>query len=431
MYLSQLLGAPVENQQSERQGKIVDVLAATEQVGSSAATYPFAALVADDQDRRWRVPIRALEQHDTGWRVLQPLTEFVPQPETTTEAEVYLARDVLDKQVIDIEHKKAVRVNDVCFGDDWQLLGIDNSALGLVRRLAPSWLLTTRSRSAPHGLIPWSQIELIGQRPDGLIQESTGETPILPTTRAPSGHLAELHPADIASIVHQLTVEQGARLIERLDDDTAADTMEEIDTARQGQILENIQAGRAADILQEMGPDEVADLLAHLPEERAQQLLHLMNPTESEEVQELLGYEDDSAGGLMTTDYVVLNQTRTAQEALAAVRANILEHDVRIAYIYCVADETLDECHLLGVISLWDLLIADPAQTLQEIMETDLVTVHPDTPPATVAETIAKYNLLAVPVVNEEGILQGVVTVDDALDVLLPPERRRGPRRMY
>jgi Mg/Co/Ni transporter MgtE len=180
-----------------------------------------------------------------------------------------------------------------------------------------------------------------------------------------------------------------------------------------------------------MGPDEAADLLARVSEEQKQQFLQQMTPEESEDVQELLEYEADTAGGLMTTDYIVLNQDRSVQEALAAIRTNIQENDVRIAYIYCVADETEDECRLLGVVSLWDLLVAPPSQTLQDLMETDLITVQPDTDPRTVAEIMAKYNLLAVPVVNLDGILEGVVTVDDALDVLLPQDRRRKPRRMY
>jgi len=279
-------------------------------------------------------------------------------------------------------------------------------------------------------LIPWKRVELVGGQ-NMEEQEERIETGPHPVVRSPSGHLADLHPADIAEIVHQLTPGQGARLLETLDDETAADTMEEIDTERQRHILENIEAERAADILQAMGPDEAADLLAQLPEDRAQELLRLMNPEESEDVRELLEYEANTAGGLMTTDYIVLDQTRTVAEALASVRANILENDVRIAYIYCTEDETQEEQRVLGVVSLWDLLAADTTQVLRDLMETDVVTVQPDSDAHTVAEIMAKYNLLAVPVVNADGILEGVVTVDDALDVLLPPERRRRPPRMY
>lgn len=431
LYLSQLLGAPVDDQHKVRAGKIIDILAQAAQVGRSETAYPTALLLEGEVEHPWRVPIGNVTRDEGNWHLLVSLSDLVQQPDQPADEEISLAHAILDRQVIDVERKKTIRVNDVCFANDWRILGIDDSTFGLIRRLAPAWLLGTRQRE-PASLIPWADIELIGEphQEEREPQENQAVPPPVPS-RSLTGHLAELHPADIAEIVHQLTAEQGARVIERLDDDTAAAAMEEIDTQRQGQILENIEPERAADILQTMGPDEAADLLAQLPEERAQQLLRLMTPEESEDVQELLEYAPNTAGGLMTTDYIALNQTRTVQEALEIVRQNIKEHDVRIAYVYCVADETQDECALLGVVSLWDILIARPEQALQDLMETDLITTHPDTDPHEVAETIAKYNLLALPVVSEQGILEGVVTVDDALDVLLPADRRRKPKRMY
>lgn len=427
LYLSQLLGAPVEDIQGERIGKINDTL--TSQGGLTSHT---VLVVEGQEDQPWRIPVEAIETHGNAFRLRIPLEQLIIQPVNLLPQEVSLAQEVLDKQVIDLARKKAVRVNDVCLSDDWHILGVDNSTLGLVRRLAPSWLLGTKSRRPPTNLIPWEQIELIGiQRPD---EESSADVQLqmLPQMpRSQSGQLAELRPADIADIVHQLTPGQGARLIEGLDDETAADALEEIDTERQSHILENIRADRAADILEAMEPDEAADLLAKLPEERAQELLSLMTPKESEDVQDLLEYSENSAGGLMTTDYIVLNELKSIADALEAVRLNVLEQDIHAAYVYCVADESQDECALLGVVSIWDLLVANPAQSLQDIMETDLITLQPDADPQSVAEIMAKYNLLAVPVVSSEGLLQGVVTVDDALDVLLPNERRRKPTRMY
>jgi magnesium transporter len=432
LYLSQLLGAPVEDLQHARVGKVIDVLVPAAQVGQDEMSYPDALLIEGEEEPPWRVPLSSLELHGPLIRLRIPTVQLQELSVAPDQQEVRLAQEVLDKQIIDIEHKKAVRVNDICFGDDWRILGVDHSTLALIRRLAPAWLLGNRGKTTPSTLLPWSQIELIGtQHPEESAEEKKPSLTPSGSLRVPTGHLAELHPADIAEIVHQLTPGQGARIIERLDDETAADAMEEIDTDRQRHILENIQADRAADILQAMGPDEAADLLLQLPEERAQELLRLMTPEESEDVQELLEYEADSAGGLMTTDYIALNVDRTVAEALDVVRTNIRENDVRIAYIYCVEDETQDESRVLGVASLWDLLIAVPTQPLQDLMETDVVTVKPDDDPQTVAEIMAKYNLLALPVVNEEQLLIGVVTVDDALDVLLPPERRRKPKRMY
>ncbi len=435
-YLSQLLGAPIEDSEGARVGKIADIFIAQEEPAPRTIL-----LVEGQEDQRWYVPAESVAWQGNVLRLRVPLEQLSAQSIATFSPLISLAQDVLDKQVIDLARKKAVRVNDICFDDNWHILGIDNSSLGLVRRLAPSWLLGANSRRSPAKLIPWNRIELIGTPPpeeDMNEEQDKGEPPAGTTPegltgplRPVSGQLAELHPADIADIVHQLTPGQGARLIEGLDDETAADALEEIDTERQSHILENIRPERAADILQAMEPDEAADLLATLPEERAQELLRLMTPEESEDVQELLEYEEDSAGGLMTTNFIALNTGKTVAEAIDTVRAYMSEQDVRAAYVYCFADETSDESSLLGVVSLWDLLISDPTLSLKEVMETDTITVRPDTDPRTVAEIMAKYNLLAVPVVSDEGILEGVVTVDDALDVLLPNERRRKPTRMY
>jgi CBS domain-containing protein len=465
LYLSQLLGTPVEDLQGVRIGKIIDIeetrfisplsksTPATTQATHAA---PSPTLVIEGHaEHTWYAAVADVEWHADTLRLRVPVQQLpilihMPLAEDQIPVTISLAQDVLDKQVIDVARKKAVRVNDVCFADDWHILGIDSSTLGLVRRLAPNWLLGTRrgsvnrSQRPPTNLIPWERIELIGsQQPDfnevpennQSVEVSNAGTPggvlPIPPTRIQSGQLAELHPADIADIMHQLTPGQGALLLEGLDIKTAADALEEIDTERQSLILENMNTERAADILDAMGPDEAADLVARLPEETAEKLLRLMEPEESEDVQDLLTYAEDSAGGIMTTDYTVVNATKSVAEALEAVRNSIYERDIRPAYVYCVADELQEESKLLGVVSLWELLVAPPAQLLQEMMETDLITVQPDTEPRKVAEIMAKYNLLSVPVVNPEGILEGVITVDDALDVLLPNERRRKPMRMY
>src|SRR6266566_7580065 len=466
LYLSQLLGAPVEDSQGVRIGKIIDIeetrfiaplsQSATAATPASTPASQPTLVIEGHTELTWYVPVKDVEWHGDTLRLRIPVEQLSTQPLTPSVGDqliiaVSLAHDVLDKQVIDIARKKAVRVNDVCLADDWHILGIDSSTLGLVRRLAPNWLLGTRrgsvnrSQRPPTNLILWDHIELIGsQQPDiheipesdQSVEVSRPGTPegVQPghPTRIQSGQLAELRPADIADIVHQLTPAQGARLLEGLDDETAAAALEEIDTERQSLILENISPERAASILDAMGSDEAADLLARSPEEFAQQLLQLMKPEESEDVQELLEYEENSAGGLMTTDYIALAASKSAAEALEAVRTGVREQDVvHPAYVYCVANELEDESVLLGVVSLWELLVAEPTQALQELMETDLITVQPDADPRTVAEIMAKYNLLAVPVVNARGVLEGIVTVDDALDVLLPNERRRKPNRMY
>jgi magnesium transporter len=430
LYLSQLQGASVEDSHGVRIGRISDLL-----ISRDDSSQRCVFLIEGQEAQLWSVPAEGV-----AWRnhlLHLPLeTAQLVTAQVSLARQVALGNEVLDKQVIDLARKRPVRVNDVCLSDDWRVLGVDNSPLGLMRRLAPPWLLGTRSRHTPTSFIPWERIELIG-----FAQHEEAENEVIPTPenqaltvsellRPQSGQLAELHPADIADIVHQLTPGEGAHLIEGLENEIAADAFEEVDTDRQAQILEKLQTTRAAELLEAMGPDEAADLLAKLPEELAQELLRLMTPEESEDVQDLLEYEENSAGGLMTTDYIAINASCTVAEALAAVRASI-QDDIHANYVYCVPDERQEENPLLGVVSIWDLLAAPLEQELHELMETDVVAVRTDTEPYTVAEVMAKYNLLAVPVVNAAGILEGVVTVDDALDVLLPRARKRRPRRMY
>lgn len=428
-YLSQLQGAPVEDLHGVRLGKISDLLAFRDD-----PSHRCVLLIEGPDDAFWSAPAEGVVWRDHTLHLPLEAAQVSTAEQVRAPREVALIAEVLDKQVIDLGRKKPVRVNDVCVGANWQVVGVDHSALGLMRRIAPPWLLGALSKYPP-SFIPWERIELLSPVPD---EEQVERQPApLPThatfseqMRATSGQLAELHPADIADIVHQLTPGQGASLIEGLENEVAANAFEEVDTDRQVQILEKLDNERAADLLEAMGPDEAADLLARLPDEHAQQLLHLMTPKESEDVQELLEYAEDTAGGLMTTDYIALEAARNVTEALTAVRASI-QDGIRATYIYCVPDERLDEKPLLGIVSLWDLLAASPTQQLRDLMETDIISVRTDAEPRTVAEVMAKYNLFAVPVINENGILEGVVTVDDALDVLLPNTRRRKPRRLY
>lgn len=432
LYLSQLQGAPVEDLHGVRLGKISDLLAFRDDPSHSCVF-----LIEGQDDVSWYAPAEGVVWRNHTLHLPLDASQLASATQAPAQRRVALVADVLDKQVIDLARKRPVRVNDVCLSENWQVLGVDNSPLGLIRRLAPPWLLGARSKYPPTKYIPWERIELLSpaQNEEQPEQQPT-PLPASPTSTVPeqmrttSGQLAELHPADIADIVHQLTPSQGARLIEGLENEIAADAFEEVDTDRQVQILEKLNNDRAADLLEAMGPDEAADLLARLPTERAQQLLRLMTPEESEDVQELLEYAENSAGGLMTADYIALDASRSVAEALEAVRANI-QDDIRATYVYCVPDERLDENPLLGVVSLWDLLAASPTQQLHELMETDVVAVRTDTEPRIVVEVMAKYNLFAVPVINESGILEGVITVDDALDVLLPNARKRKPRRMY
>ncbi|MGH2478716.1 MAG: magnesium transporter MgtE N-terminal domain-containing protein, partial [Ktedonobacteraceae bacterium] len=287
LYLSQLQGALVEDLHGTRLGKISDLLALRDDPSQGSIF-----LIEGQDDVSWYAPAEGATWRDHTLHLPLVASSLQPATQTLIPRRVALIADVLDKQVIDLARKKPVRVNDVCLSEHWQVVGVDNSPLGLIRRLAPPWLLGVRSKYPPTSFIPWERIELLGSAQDDEQDQpasaTTGTVTPLASAQAhvTSGQIAELHPADIADIVHQLSPGQGARLIEGLENELAADTFEEVDTNRQVQILEKLNNERAADLLEAMGPDEAADLLARLPEERAQQLLRLMNPEESEDVQE-------------------------------------------------------------------------------------------------------------------------------------------------
>jgi len=240
------------------------------------------------------------------------------------------------------------------------------------------------------------------------------------------GKLARLHPVEIARLAEAFSYQQGAEIVESLDDETAAETLEEMAAARQAQILGDMDEERAADILEHMSPDEAADVLGDLPEDKAEDLLNRMEDDEQSEVAELLPYEDDTAGGLMTTEFVTLPRDLTVGEALARLR-EMAETPNMIYYLYVVEGE--QSWRLLGVIALRSLILSDPSLPLAEVMRAELQVAHADDNADDVAQKIAEYNLLALPVVDEIGDILGIVTVDDAIELLLPKDwRQRLPR---
>ena len=188
LYLSQLLGAPVEDPQGARIGKLIDITVPAAQIGRPEPAYPSALLVEGEEEQTLRVPPETVEWHENALRLRVPAGQLPVQLDGALPSEVSLAHDVLDKQVIDIVRKKAVRVNDICLDNDWRIQGIDNSTLGLVRRLAPNWLLGAKSRHTPTNLISWDHIELIGTQ-----QQEDQEAPeMIPQPPRPvSGQLAE------------------------------------------------------------------------------------------------------------------------------------------------------------------------------------------------------------------------------------------------
>ncbi len=409
LYLSQVLGRPIRDLEGLRVATVKDIIV---RLGEEDHP-PVAGIVARYRRRdfflsRWR--ISSLDEN--GVRLNNDTLNL--QPFVRRDNEVLLARDVLDKQLIDVDGKRVVRVNDVQLieaADEWRVTGADVSLQGLWRRLAPSGFLGTRK---PVEVIDWSDV--------GYLATDAATVQLKSST----GKLARLHPVEIARLAEALSYHHGSEVVESLDDETAAETLEEMPAERQVRIIGDMDEERAADILEWMSPDEAADVLGDLPERKAEELLGLMEGEEQADVAELLPYADDTAGGLMTTEFVTLPRELTVGEALARLR-EMAETPNMIYYLYVVEAEA--SWQLEGVIALRSLILSDPSLPLADVMRTEFQSAHADESAKEVAQRIAEYNLLALPVVEESGDILGIITVDDAMEILLPKDwRQRLPR---
>ncbi len=417
VYLSALLGARLVDGSGRTIGRLDDLVARVE--GADPA--PVVGLVTHGKGEDRFLPLASLTDlaPDAGHvSLVAGATE--PQPYARRPAEVMLGRDVMDGEVISLRGPRVVRVNDVALdraGDDWTVTGIDTGTRALLRRLLlPRAVRLRRGAAASRAthILPWAELELLASEvPGGGVA-------------ADHRRLARLHPADIARVADAVPIRQATEIVSSLDDRLAADTMEEMIDAKQADVVEQLEPERAADILDQMAPDAAADVMAELEPAIVDDVLQRMAPEEAADVHALLTYAKNTAGGLMTTDYVMAPRTLRAGEAAAYLRPQLERHDV-VAYIYVV--EETHERRLAGYLSLRDLLLADPSARLDAVMTADLRHVSPDTHAAKVARIMSEYDLLALPVTDPEDRLLGIISVDDALEIILPRAlRRRIPR---
>jgi magnesium transporter len=410
LYLSQAIGRPVLDGNGEPIGKVADLIVA---VGERYP--PVTGLVVSTDRREIFVPwpaVASLDRQGAKLKTLQlDLGRFKQRPD-----EIRLAKDLMDKQIVDIDGRKVVRVNDLGLDTaegDLRLVAVDVGTAGLLRRLAPR-LEQALARKVPvaERYIDWEDVDPV-------------ETSIASIKlRVPHAGLAELHPADLASIIDQLAPRDRAGVLASLDDEAVADALEEMEPDTQVEVMEDLEPARAADILEEMSPDDAADLVADLSDEAREEILALMERDEAAEVQELLGYPEESAGGIMTTEFVAVPATLSAARTIDRLRE--LEPDAETIYYVYVTD---DDGRLVGVLSLRDLIVAPPDTPISKVMIPEPVAVGVLADQDEVAQVVARYNLLAVPVVDGEGRLAGIVTVDDAMDSILPTGwKKRLPR---
>lgn len=331
-------------------------------------------------------------------------------PVTLRPEEMRLGKNVLDKKVVDTARKKVVRVNDIELEERegrLHVIGVEGGLRGLLRHLRSERLAERLAAlvgaELPREVVPWEVLDTL-------------ETELTRAKRqAVYTKLAKLHPADIADIMEELNPSERAAILAALDEATAAEAITEAEPEVQASMVQMMEPEKAADILEEMEPDEAADILSDLPEAKAEELLESMAPEEAQEVEELLEHEEDTAGGLMTTEHVAFAPSLIVAEAIQRIRDEAKEAET-IYYLYVTDPQE----RLLGVLSLRELILADPGRRLEQIMHTEVISVRPETGLREVAELQTKYNLLALPVVSGEGEMLGIITVDDVLNLILP-----------
>jgi magnesium transporter len=405
--LSELLGAPVYDP-SGAAGRVREVALAPQEDRTCVAS-----LIIKTKTGNRMLPFTAVSAIEGGVRATTAAGDW--SAANGTEGLFLLERDLLDQQVIDVNGRKVVRVNDVDLEFDSQkdpknpvlrVQSVDVGARGAVRRLlrgvAPRTALHLLLGKIPPRSIPWDFVDLIETDPARRVKLKISHE-----------GLAKLHPADIADIVEELAPDERQAVFQTLDEETAAEALEEVEPKVQKAIVESLDSEKAADIVGEMDPDAAADLLADLTEDQTEQILIQMEPEAQQDVVELLEHKEETAAGRMTTEFLALPINATVQNAIDSLRE--FEGGVEaISTIYLVNSQGT----LVAAVPLARIVLAGVSEPMLSLAQEPLVLAHQDAAEMEVAEQFDKYNLQTLPVVDEHNKLTGVITSDDVISML-------------
>jgi magnesium transporter len=406
LYFTELLGMPVFDLKGRRIGRVKD--AALVPLVHASRIDRFLVGVGDT----WlTVRYDQVRSVLLGYGI--SLSDELLVPYHDDEYMLRIARDLLDQQIIDVNGRKVVRVNDLTLGiqrtearDAINVLEIDVGLRSIVRRLfqgalPPPWIRRLQSPIPPNS-IRWEFCNVVEPDPLRRLRLNISYT-----------GLEEMHPADLADIVEDLSPAEREAIFETIDSEAAADALSEIDPKMQASILESLEPEKAADIVEEMSPDEAAGALSELEDATAEEILDEMDAADTSEVRELLEFDDNTAGGMMNTEYVSLHENASVTDALSALRGNedLLEN---LNTLFLVDADG----RLAAAVPLARLFIAAGAALLKELASESMIVVSVDERQDRVTETFDKYNLLTLPVVDEDGKLAGVITADDVISVL-------------
>ena len=401
VFLARLAGTAVFDPNGDQLGKVRDAVATLRTNNQPPRILGF--IVEVPPRKRIFVPITRVTSIDNGHVIITGLLNmrrFEPRIN-----EISVLSEMLDRSVTMVDSNEKVTVEDIAMElsktGDWfiERVHVMRRGAGFRRRGASS-------------TVTWAEISGIA-----INETNQGVSHLLNT-------LANLRAADLASVLHDLTLKRRAEVARALDDERLADVLEEMDESSRVELLAELEGERAADVLEEMDPDDAADLLREVGQERAQALLALMEPEDAEDVQRLMHYEDYSAGGMMTTEPIVLTADSTVAEALSRVRLSEVAPGLASQVFVCRQPIETPTGRLMGIVHIQRLLREPPATLLGGILDSDIAPLSAEATLNEVASYLASYNLLAVPVVDANERLLGAVTIDDVLDHLLPENWR-------
>lgn len=334
--------------------------------------------------------------------------------------QLFLNKNIMDKQIVDIDGRKIVRVNDLrlaVLSNGTYLIAVDVGLEGLLRRLGVAKPIKKAMKSFGLSLssryIVWEDVEAV----------PTGNTGIKLSKQYTK--LSTLHPSDFADIIEDLDQYTQVEVFSSLDEDRAADVLEELESEAQVNVLESISIAKAADVLEKMPTDEAADILEKIDDDKAEEILNEMERETSEEIRELMEYPENSVGGLMTTDYISFKKEMSVNEVLKELRS--IKPEIDTIYSLYIVDE---DGKLTGAVSLRDIVVSEPETILKDIMDVNVIYVYDIDEIDLLNEIVSKYSLLAVPVVDKEyDTLLGMVIIDDIVTNLLKVRRKKYSRR--